>query len=331
MRTAKTGEFEWIERIRRQFAPLVPAGAEGLGDDCAVIPAGDGRSLVVTADLLVEDVHFIRSRISPEELGRKSLAVNLSDVAAMGAAPAASFLSIGLPKDVGESWREGFLTGYRTLSEEFGVPLLGGDTTASEKIVIGVTAMGQTENERIKRRGAARPGELVCVTGPLGDSAAGLRLLLKGGARTDDDRELIAAHLRPKPYVHEGVWLGGRAEVRAMTDVSDGIASDLLHILEESGVGATVDLDRLPLCGALRRICAQQGWDAQELAATGGEDYVLLLTVGDDAFAGLNRDYRHRFGTELVPIGRVASGPAVVEWRRDETIQEINFKGFTHF
>jgi thiamine-monophosphate kinase len=331
MMTAKTGEFEWIGRIRRQFASLVPAGTEGIGDDCAVIPAGDGRSLVVTADLLVEDVHFVRSRISPEDLGRKSLAVNLSDVAAMGAAPTASFLSVGLPRDVDESWREGFMAGYRALSEQFEVPLLGGDTTASEKIVIGVTALGRIENEKIKRRGAARPGDLVCVTGPLGDSAAGLRLLLKGEARTHGERELIAAHLRPKPYVHEGVWLGGRAEVRAMTDVSDGIASDLLHILEESGVSAAVDLDRLPLSDALRRVCARQGRDAQELAATGGEDYVLLLTVDSGAFAGLNNDYKHRFGTELVPIGRVASGPAAIEWRRDGTIRPVNWKGFTHF
>ncbi len=329
MNSKKSGEFGWIGQIRERFASSVPAGAVGIGDDGAVMPVGGGRFIVVTTDMLVEDVHFVRTVISPNDLGYKSLAVNLSDLAAMGAEPLASFLSVGLPKEVDEAWREGFLSGYQELSEEFNVPLLGGDTTAAEKIVVSVTALGSVSDAHVKRRNGARPGDIVCVTGSLGDSAAGL-LLQSQTPENEDERSLITAHHRPKAYVKEGVWLGRQAAVHAMMDVSDGIASDLVHILEKSGVAARIELDALPQSDALRRVAAHRGWDAGRLAVTGGEDYVLLLAVQRDAFDQLNQRFSSEFDTNLHSIGEILSGEPVIEWRRDGKVQNVEYEGFEH-
>jgi thiamine-monophosphate kinase len=332
----KSGEFAWIDEVRRQFGHLVPAGTVGIGDDGAVIPLGGGRSLVVTTDMLVEDVHFVRAAISPQDLGYKSLAVNLSDLAAMGAKPVASFLSIGFPGGIDERWRAGFLSGYRSLSDKFDVPLLGGDTTTAERIVISVTALGTAPDGRIKRRDGARVGDVVCVTGPLGDSAAGLLLQGKNPSVADrllheNDSHLMLRHTRPEPHVREGTWLSGRADVHAMMDVSDGIASDLRHILEESGVSAIVDRDRLPVSPALREAAERYGWEAEKMAATGGEDYVLLLTVERDSFDELNKDYKTAFDRELIPIGEIVPGEPEIGWRRDGVVQPLDWRGFTHF
>ena len=150
-------EFAYIDYIRRSCAALPDNGIEGIGDDCAVIPIGNGEVLVMTADLLVEDIHFLRQATSPQMLGHKSLAVNLSDVAAMGARPVATLLSVALPKSTDQKWAEGFIDGYRALSERFGVSLIGGDTTASpDRIAINVTAIGRAPLQNIKRRRDAK-------------------------------------------------------------------------------------------------------------------------------------------------------------------------------
>lgn len=327
----KSGEFAWIEQIQKQFALLVPRGMEGIGDDCAVIPIGGGESLVLTTDMLVEDVHFMLNKIPPVDLGYKSLAVNLSDVAAMGAMPTGSFLSIGLPKYLNEDWRDAFLSGYKSLSAEFGVPLLGGDTTASDKLVINVTAIGKAPDDNIKRRNAARPGDLVCVAGNLGDSAAGLQLLLNKTDYTAEEESLIYTHHHPKPFVKEGSWLGTQKGVHAMMDVSDGIASDLKHILEASGVSAHVDVMQLPVSLTLREICEANGWNALEFAASGGEDYALLLTIDTVEFAGISPRFNSLFGRELKVIGRIEHGTPRIDWLYDREAIDVDWEGFSHF
>ena len=187
------GEFGLIGLIRERFASIPSHGCEGFGDDCAVLPLNTTESMVVTTDLLVEDIHFLRDRITPEQLGRKSLAVNLSDVAAMGAAPVASFLSLSLPPGVTGVWIDAFLAGYHALSTQFGVPLLGGDTTsARDRLTVSVTAIGRAENTHLKRRGDAKPGDRIFVTGYLGDSAQGLQDMLSGR-----DTHFIALHNKP--------------------------------------------------------------------------------------------------------------------------------------
>ena len=156
------GEFGLIGLIRERFASIPSHGCEGIGDDCAVLPLNTTESMVVTTDLLVEDIHFLRDRITPEQLGRKSLAVNLSDVASMGARPVATLLSLSLPTDTAGTWAEEFMLGYRELSEAFGVTLAGGDTTRSlSGLTINVTAIGRAADAHLKRRSDARPGDAI--------------------------------------------------------------------------------------------------------------------------------------------------------------------------
>ena len=229
-----TTEFGLIGRLADWCRTLPANGFEGIGDDCAVLPVGGDEALVFTADLLIEDVHFLRRAASPEELARKALHVNLSDVAAMGAHPVATLLSLALPADtVRSDWAERFARGYAEASAEAGVNLIGGDTTASPSgVSINVTAIGRAPFACLKRRDAARPGDVVLAAGELGASAAGLRDLLAGRY----DTPLACLHKRPEAQVAEGEWLGRRGEVHAMMDLSDGLASDLVHILERSGV-----------------------------------------------------------------------------------------------
>lgn len=310
-------EFGFIDRIARLFEGIPDNGFEGIGDDCAVLPVGKGESLVFTTDMLAEDVHFLRRATSARELGAKSLAVNLSDVAAMGARPVATLLSLSLPAGTTGSWAEEFMEGYRELSARFGVPLVGGDTTRSETgITIGVTAVGRAPDTHIKRRSAALPGDIVFAGGMLGASGTGLKDLLAGRY----DTPAAAIHRNPLPQVEEGIWLGTRPEVHAMMDLSDGLASDIRHILDRSGVGAEIDTGRIPVA---------EGSDLRT-AACGGEDYKLLFTAAASAADTLASDFRIRFGTAIHPIGRITARRELV-WLHEGTPAPLDWKGFTHY
>ena len=310
-------EFGFIEQIRTLFAALPDNGFEGIGDDCAVLPLDGGESLVFTADLLTEGVHFLRAATSARELGRKSLAVNLSDVASMGAHPVATLLSVALPADAADAWAAEFMEGYRELSAAYGVALVGGDTTRSDGgVTINVTAIGRTPSSRLKRRGDARPGDVIFAAGELGASGAGLRDILAGRY----DTPLAAVHRNPLPQVAEGIWLGERPEVHAMMDLSDGLASDLRHILDRSGVGAGVEIARIPVAA---------GADVR-MAACAGEDYKLLLTAAPDASEHLAADFETRFGTPLYPIGHITAAPGLV-WLRNGKPEPLDWHGFEHY
>jgi thiamine-monophosphate kinase len=336
------GEFEFIERVRRSFGAIGDSGIVGIGDDCAVIPLSNDKALVVTTDMLVEGVHFLRHATSARELGAKSLAVNLSDIAAMGARPVASFLSIALPPEChagseesgdarGASWADEFMDGYHQLSECHNVALAGGDTSASlGAIAINVTVVGRAPMSHLKYRSGALPGDIIAVAGPLGESAAGLRDILSGRL----DTPLAHIHRNPVPQVDEGQWLGSRSEVHAMIDLSDGLASDLLHIIGMSSarkpLRAEVELTAIPTPVST------------ELAATGGEDYKLLLTAAPDRFATLANDFMARFGSPLHPVGRIVELPRrpagssktetpTIVWRENGTIVKKNWHGFVHF
>ena len=469
------GEFDLIRRISASVnaTGTTPSGVTGIGDDCAVIPQHAGLDTLVTTDLLIEGRHFLLEDITPFELGWKSAAVNISDIAGMGGNPTGAFLSIALPKgrelaggrrlpggegrcssedgshawpgegrcfrperhsrpdrespDTLQVWMDDFIQGFNALCGRFGVPLLGGDTSASDdKLFINVTLLGECPHGRAVLRSGARAGDIIYVTGPLGDSAAGLKLILErtsgavgqnqivgegsqefGGQTLVLERAstclydaeagqllpghpglgapaafsadfaagpptsgcpgitpevfLVRRHYLPEPRVALGQALAALPGVHSMMDISDGIASDLRHILEASSaeiagqagndaspaslndvedrhsrldresmmsegggraprLAAEVDVRSIPLSEALRSVCEQRGWDAAELAVSGGEDYELLFTAAP--------------GTE-VPEGCVAIGRIIALDGEGEDIRWIgsdkDYKGFTHF
>lgn len=322
------GEFGLIDEIKSAFSGILncsvnetpfgrhTSGVMGIGDDCAVIPQTTGVDTLVSTDMLVEGSHFLMNDISPFQLGWKSAAVNISDIAAMGGRPVGTFLSLALPKHLPVRWIRGFMNGYRQISEKYGVPLLGGDTTSSlDRLCVNVTVIGEIASGASKLRSSACVGDLVCVTGNLGDSAGGLQAILMGlgksgmasagefAAKNSHLAEvLIQRHYLPLPRVEEGLALARCYGVHAMMDISDGIASDLRHILETSGVCAEISLASLPVSEELKDFCKLHNLDPYELAVSGGEDYELLFTVDPSA--------EPLIGVQHTVIGRIVDSPA---------------------
>jgi len=331
MNLGDLGEFGLIRRIAPHFhAPA--RDVLGIGDDCAVLPKEGDRVTLVTTDLLIENIHFLRDRIAPEELGHKALAVNLSDIAAMGGWPTAAFLSVGLPETIDIDWLDRFFAGIKALGETTGCALLGGDTTKSdETIIINFAVLGEAIKGKVKHRSGARAEDIIAVTGVLGDSGAGLRLLLEQHPLNDPDRRhLVEAHHRPFPHLKEGQWLAAHEAVHAMMDVSDGIDSDIRHVMEQSGLGATVDVEALPVSRAMVAVCNALNWPVHELAATGGEDYCLLCTVDARVFDRLAADFAQSFGKPLTAIGTMEEGRAL-RYRRGGDFIELKRHGYDHF
>ena len=317
---SRRGEFGFIDFIRSNFP--YPEGTTGIGDDCAVMPSGEGE-LLFSTDLLMEGVHFLRNESSPEDVGWKAAAVNLSDIAAMGGTPVATFLSIALPKDAQGEWADRFIEGYTDISRQFDVPLLGGDTTSSLRdIAVNVGVLGRCPSGRRLMRNGAKVGETIYVTGPLGDSAGGLQAILKGIERTEDVTRLICRHKRPIPRIEAGRILMESGKAGAMMDISDGIGSDLRHIMKASGVGAVIDLERLPLSPELVSVCKEQGWDIYEMATSGGEDFELMFT----APAGLENE----LDISVYPIGKIVPGNEL-SWRFSNEPMDRDFDGYKHF
>ena len=310
----KKTEFSFIGDIASMFGSLPHHGFEPIGDDCTVLPMGDD-ALVMSTDMLIEDVHFLRGASTAEEVGYKSLMVNISDVAAMGATPTATLLSLSLPESAQGEWSEEFMRGFHEGCKEYGIALVGGDTTASrDRIAINVVAIGRAPMQNIKRRSAANVGDIVCVTGKLGVSSKGLVDIMFGDLNT----AAAKAHRRGQARIAEGRFLGTCEAVHAMMDISDGIASDIKHIMELSNVGAEIELSKIPTDYDIR------------YATTGGEDYELLLTVAPDKFEEVAAALLNTTGTPLTAIGRITEGNTL-QWLDNGQPSELELKGFTHF
>jgi thiamine-monophosphate kinase len=304
-------ELALIERIAARTSRR-PGTLLGIGDDAALLRI-DGTA-VATQDLLVEGVHFRRATIDPRDLGHKALAVNLSDLAAMGAEPVAALVGLCLPPDAPAAEDlDALYDGMEALAGRHGVTLAGGDVTAGPALVLAVTALGRARpGVPPLRRSGGRPGDLLCVTGALGAAAAGLLLLedpdLGDGLDPDVGEALRAAHRRPEPRVAAGRALA-EGGAHAMIDLSDGLALDALRVARACGLAARVELAALPLADGVAEVAAAAGRDAALLGAAGGEDYELLAAVPPERLDAL----RAAAGVPLTPVGRLEPGaPAIV-------------------
>lgn len=332
MKLKEIGEFGFINRFANTFDGLIKGDELGIGDDCAVLTLNETESYVASTDLLVEDIHFVKGKISARELGAKSLAVNLSDVAAMGGDARFSFLSLGIPPNTDVEFLDEFMAGYSEMSEKYGVPLMGGDTTKSpDKLLINVVAIGQCKKEDIRLRSMAKPGDVICVTGMLGDSAGGLKAILGNIELSDDVNYLINKHHQPVPRLEEGQWLARQAGVHAMMDISDGISSDLMHILKASGVASSLNLSSIPSSDILKQLADENDWNYSDLALSGGEDYELLITVKADDLECIQAEFQREFSKPLYAIGEVLEGAPSVSVQDGEQMSVLHNEGFNHF
>lgn len=282
----------------------------GQGDDCAVLPGPNpDQYTVVTTDMLIEGTHFLKDQLTAGQLAKKSLAVNLSDIASMGAKPTYVFLSLALPKETPDQWIKEFALAFKDECLRHNVVLVGGDTNRSSSlIVVNPVIHGTVLKANLKTRSGAREGDLICVTGVVGNSRAGLSLLQSPKLTSAVSNVLIKSHFEPTAHLQEGLFLGREAAVTAMMDVSDGIAADLPKLLKSSNCEATIQLEKIPISNELKDFCQQTQQNAFEFAALGGEDYVLLLTVTESNFLKLQSDFKNEFGKNLDCIGKITDG-----------------------
>ncbi len=328
MNLSDLGEFGLISRIRKLSRQPHSSPVVGIGDDAAALETASSHLLLATTDLLIEDVHFDLSRTDYYSLGWKSAAVNLSDIAAMGGLPRFCLTALGMPRTTTPRQVLDFYRGFNDLLKQSKTVLVGGDTCASRQgLFISVTVLGQAKRPEIITRAGARPGDLIFVTGALGDSAAGLELLQRGtGRRGAAERSLLRKHLMPEPRIAEGRMLAVSRCASAMIDVSDGLSSDLAHICEESRVGAVVDEKRIPLSPALRSVARNLQKPALDYALSGGEDYELLFTVPA-------RKVRKLQALDLpaIAIGVVTRGRKMLISDREGTTKRLRPQGYDHF
>ncbi|HEV2359035.1 MAG TPA: thiamine-phosphate kinase [bacterium] len=303
---APLGEFELIERLRA----IVPGAGRGvivgIGDDAAVLRAG--AAMLATCDVQVEGVHFTRNLCSPADVGWRALAVNLSDIAAMGGEPRYALVSLLIPRPAATAALDGLYTGLAELARLHGVAVVGGNVSAtSGPLAVDVTLLGDVE-QAVLRRGA-RPGDGIWITGHTGKAAAGRFVLEHPDADVPARESLAAAYRRPSPRVAAGRVLGGLARaglVTAMIDTSDGTASDLLHLAEASRVGVWLDAARLPVPAGFAEAVRAAGVAAEVWTLGGGEDYELLITA-PEGFGGRVGELTATAGVEVTRIGDVLS------------------------
>jgi thiamine-monophosphate kinase len=323
MKLHHLNEKQLIRAIREEFRGPYPGLALGIGDDAAVIKTR-GTNFVITKDLLIEDVHFILRHHPSRLLGRKSLNVNLSDLAAMGAFPKYALLGLGLPKRSETKWVREFFAGFKSAAKEYGVSLIGGDITRAQKVTISVTLLGEGKN--IVRRDGAKPEDRLFVSGPLGEAREGLLLLKKGiqlGKNKQQNR-MLKAFLDPKPRIELGKELARLGLASAMIDISDGLSVDLVHICEESDCGAEVYLDKLPVSAELK-ILQRRAYD---FALNGGEDYQLLFSVPETKLAVLSK-LKDEFG--LYTIGRMIDQKGIFVVDRSGRRKKLQPNPWQHF
>ncbi|HEY8446037.1 MAG TPA: thiamine-phosphate kinase [Thermomicrobiales bacterium] len=332
------GEFGLIDLLESTLPASVRASPDlllGIGDDAAVWTPPPGERLIVTTDSLVEGVHFRLDWTDWRSLGHKSLAVNLSDIAAMGGTPRLAVVSLGLRGDEPLSGLQDLYRGLGELAARHAVLIAGGDVVASpQSLTIHVTAIGATEQGRYLARGAARIGDVIAVSGTLGAAAAGLRLLQEAPEsprrRATTADLLIAAHLRPEPRLALGRALL-TAGVSCAMDLSDGLLGDLPKILAASGVAARLDAAAIPVAAAIRALFPEE-W--LELALRGGEDYELLFTAPPDVFSRVQAAAADLGNTvtaigEIVPAG---AGEPLLRMRGLDGIErEVRAGAFDHF
>lgn len=334
------GEFALIAGIQNRIrAEKPPWLIRSIGDDCAVLDPSHFGRCVVTTDMLIEGVHFSLDWVHPRLVGRKACLVNVSDIAAMGAVPRGCLLSLAIPKSRRDCF-DPLVEGFVQETEAHGMLLVGGDISSADRILLSVTAWGSLDEGEPVFRDGARPGDRVLVVGDVGLSALGLELLHRSQGRwkeaespdalaelTESEQEAVSAHLLPEVQVAAGCWFqsGGRAS--AMIDVSDGLASDLMHILEESGVSGELELDRLSRPAG---VCDRE--KARDLILDGGEDYALLITVPADRMEELARSYPQKLPA-FREIGQIVKRRGDSELFVTERGEKYSYKarGFDHF
>lgn len=328
MQIRELGELGLIKKLAGRFATHNPRVIKGIGDDTSVTIQDESKYLLCTTDTLVEDIHFSLKYTPPYNLGKKAVSISLSDIAAMGGTPTFLLTSITLPAKTTTDFVNLLYKGIKKRAQEFDVSLIGGNTSSSsDKIIITTTMLGEApKNEAVFRKGAS-VGDMIYVTGCLGDSSLGLKILKE---RQKVKSKAILKHIDPLPRVREGRELAKRKLASSMIDISDGLISDLRHLTEQGSVGAKVWLNKIPLSAALKRWTADHPRDIA-LALNGGEDYELLFTASKDNASQVKALSKELF-VPITHIGEIMPERYGVSVLDDKgKVFPLAMEGFEHF
>jgi thiamine-monophosphate kinase len=327
-----SGERELIAELAGIFGSPPRQVICGIGDDTAVFRPEDGYNLLWTIDSLIEGVHFDLHYTPLRLLGRKALAVNLSDIAAMGGEPQYALLALGWPPERNLPGALELARGMQEMAREYGAVLIGGDTVAAPQgLMLSLTVLGRVRPSELLRRDQARVGDLIYVTGPLGQAAAGLEILRRSLELPEETKKpLLQAFLDPRPEVAAGRLLARNHLATSLIDLSDGVASDLYQICLRSQVGAVLEAESVPITPAVREVAAKTGKDPLNLALQGGEDYALLFTGSPNKRPEMRRCFTQANLTEPWCVGKIVSGSGV-RLRTATGEVEISGTGFDHF
>ncbi|OIJ16228.1 thiamine-phosphate kinase [Anaerobacillus arseniciselenatis] len=323
-------EFDFIKRIKPKNIHQTSL-KKGIGDDSAVFEGSSTFDELICMDTMVEGVHFTKQTMTPFMIGYKALAVNISDIAAMGGMPTYYLVSIAIPSDWTEKELNEIYAGMSLLGNDYSVDLIGGDTVSSKQgLIVTVTVCGRIEKGRSLYRDQAQPGDYVFVVGEVGASAAGLELLLKHGYNypyTDSEKKLLQAHQLPEPQVEAGRILANANERISLNDISDGLASEANEIAEASNVELTIDYEKIPRSDYIKNYSDDQ---KKKWSLFGGEDYQLVGTMPKEAFTKINQTFNQK-GVKLTIIGEVTTGHANVYITMNGKKERLHKQGFNHF
>lgn len=332
MKLKDIGEFGFIDRVSPLGLIRAEGVVKGIGDDCAVVSLEGSDYLLVTTDLMVERVHFMTDWTSPEVLGAKALAVNLSDIAACGGRPRDAFISLAIPDHLDVEWLDGFYRGMSDLARQYRVNILGGDTTKSKSdLIINLAVTGLVGRDEILLRNTANVNDVIALTGPTGEAAAGCSILTNSPDLPDHIAQpLVRAHLSPRPHVREGRFLAQSHACTAAIDVSDGLGSDLAHLCKDSSLAAIIYEQDIPVGDNLIEAAHMMGMDPLEWVLNGGEDYVLLTAIMPEMWS-LVKEQAISNSFNIIQIGKFVQGRGIQLVGDSGRSEELEPKGWDHF
>jgi len=334
MLIGELGEFALIARLQQRLHSAAPRQVvRGIGDDCAVLRTTAGMDLLVTTDTQEEGVHFRRDWATPQDIGWRCLAVNVSDIAAMAGLPLGAVIALSVPATLEVAFMEHLYDGLQELATAYDCPILGGNVSkASAHLAVTITVLGEVPADRGVYRSGAQVGDEIWVTGDLGGARAGLAALLHpetiAGLAT---AEVLQRYRRPRPRLREAQYLRQYGVLHSLIDLSDGLSSDLTHICEESGVGAQLEAARIPITAEVRQVAQALQVDPLTYALHGGEDFELCLTAPAGCLAPLQQAFTDQFQCPLIRVGTVRPGRGVTLRLTDGTERPLRARGYDHF
>jgi thiamine-monophosphate kinase len=334
MQVGELGEFALIARLQRFLqGPMAPHVVRGMGDDCAVVRASPGMELLLTTDTQEEGVHFRREWSTPQDIGWRCLAVNVSDIAAMGGAPLGALVALCLPATLDLVFVDAFYEGMQALARQYRCPIIGGNITqAAARLSVTIAVLGEVPRGQSVYRSGAQVGDEIWVTGELGGAKAGLEALRQPRKVANlDTEQVLARYRRPTPRVQEAQYLREYGKIRSLVDLSDGLSSDLSHICEASGVGAQLQATSIPMHAQTRCVAQALQADALAYALHGGEDFELCLTAPPGHLSPLQAAFVQRFHCPLVRVGTILVGSGVTLCLADGTQSPLHAQGYDHF